>query len=337
MSKRKKALLFFATLIVFYSIGPRCITPNSDNKPLSNKTLNIQNIAQFVQQQEAIVPNLKPHNEAEIVWANDSNKIQTEYCFVYLPGFGASKGEGEPIHREIAQRYGMNLYLARLEKQGIVEPEPFLELTVDSLIASAKKAVLIGKTLGKKVILLSCSTGATLGFYLAAKDTSIAAVIAYSPNTDLADPMSELLTRPWGLHLARLFLWSNYRSFEANDTIKKWWINYYRIEGVVALKSLLEYTMTDDIFKAITQPVYMAYHYKNDTLKDDIISIPRMKEVFGLLSTPANKKRLVALPDVSGHCMASQFFSNELELDIVRKESFSFIEEVLQINKKDTL
>lgn len=330
MSKRKKTLLFFAALFVFYCLGPRCAVPTSDNKPLSNKELNINNIAQFVQQHEAAVSNLKPHNEAEIVWANDSNKIQTEYCFVYLPGFGASKGEGEPIHREIAQRYGMNLYLARLEKQGITEAEPFLDLTVDNLITSAKEAVQIGKTLGKKVILLACSTGATLGFYLAANDPEIAAIIAYSPNIDLADPMSELLPRPWGLQLARLFLWSNNRSFEANDTIKKWWINDYRIEGVVALKSLLEYTMTDEIFKAIKQPVCMAYYYKNENEQDDIISIPRLKEVFEILSTPPDKKRLVALPDVSGHCMASQFFSNEMQLDVVRKESFSFMDEVLK-------
>jgi pimeloyl-ACP methyl ester carboxylesterase len=331
MSKLKKIILFSIVLTIVYLLGPKWPVPVLNNEALSIATLNIQNIEQYVYEKEAAVKNMKPNNEAEIIWANDSRKIKTKYCFVYLPGFGASKAEGEPIHREIAKRYSMNLYLARLEKQGIIEKEPFLDLKENKLVESAKEAVLIGKTLGEKVIIVSTSTGGTLAFYLAAKDPDIASIIAYSPNVELADPMSNLLTGPWGLQLSRTFLWSNYRGFEANDTIKKWWINEYRIEGLITLKSLLIHTMTDDIFKAITQPVYMSYYYKNEVKKDQIISIPRVKETFELLETPAHKKRLVALPNVSGHCMASGFYSNEDELDVVRKETFDFIETVLNL------
>jgi len=331
MSKLKKFLIFLVVLAIIYLLGPRWPIPVLNNDALSITTLNIENIEEYVNDKEAAVKNMKPNNQAEIVWANDSIKTKTKYSFVYLPGFGASKAEGEPLHREIAKRYGMNLYLARLEKQGIVEKEPFLDLKEDKLVESAKEAIRIGKTLGEKVIIVSTSTGGTLAFYLAAKDPDIASIIAYSPNVELADPMSDLLTGPWGLRLARTFLWSNYRGFEANDTIKKWWINEYRIEGLVTLKSLLIHTMTDDIFKAITQPVYMSYYYKNEEEKDKIISIPRVKETFELLQTPADKKRLVALPNVSGHCMASGFYSNEEQLNVVRKETFDFIETTLNL------
>ena len=115
------------------------------------------------------------------------------------------------------------------------------------------------------------------------------------------------------------------------DTIKKWWINKYRIEGLIALKSLLNCTMTNENFRSINQPIYIGYYYKNENEKDKIISIPRIKEVFNLLSTPIDKKRLVALKDVSGHCMASCYYSSEKQLNIVRKESFNFLENVLNL------
>ena len=90
--------------------------------------------------------------------------------------------------------------------------------------------------MGKKVIILSTSTGATLGLYLAAKDPDIAAVVAWSANIDMADPMSAMLTLPWGLQLARLSMGSKYRSFAADSTIQKWWIHRYRIEGFSQFK-----------------------------------------------------------------------------------------------------
>ena len=333
MKRLKKFLLFLFVLGLIYAIGPRKAVPQLNNLPLEG-SFSLDNIEEVIAEKEANVRNLKAGNEAEIVWADDSIRRKTDYCLVYLPGFGASKGEGEPLHREIAKRYGMNLYLARLSRQGVQEKEPFLDLTEEMLVESAKEAVLIGKSLGKKVIVLSTSTGGTLGFYLAAKDHDIASVIAWSPNTDLADPMSALLPGPWGLQLARLFLGSKYRGFEASDTIKKWWINHYRIEGLITLKSLLNTTMTDDIFASITQPVYLSYYYKNEEEKDQIISIERLKEVYELLGTPKEKKRLRALSGVSGHCMGSSYYSTEAELDILRQETFDFIDEIIGLSAK---
>ncbi|MCH2023909.1 MAG: alpha/beta hydrolase [Saprospiraceae bacterium] len=330
MSLTKKIILINFFFVIIYVLGPKWPTPELNNYP-KQSNYSINNIDEIVSNKESSILNIKPNNEAEIIWANDSNHIQTRYCFVYLPGFGASKGEGEPIHREIAERYGMNLFLARLDKQGIYEEEPFIDLKEEMLVESAKEAIEIGKILGEQVIIVCTSTGATLGFYLAANDPDIASIIAYSPNFDLADPMSDLLTGPWGLQLARIVLSSKYRSFEANDTIKKWWINKYRIEGLIALKSLLNCTMTNENFRSINQPIYIGYYYKNENEKDKIISIPRIKEVFNLLSTPIDKKRLVALKDVSGHCMASCYHSSEKQLNIVRKESFNFLENVLNL------
>ena len=44
---------------------------------------------------------LKPDNEARIVWA-DSSRQKTAYAIVYLHGFSASLGEGDPTDTDIA-------------------------------------------------------------------------------------------------------------------------------------------------------------------------------------------------------------------------------------------
>ena len=337
MKLTKYVLTVVLLLLFIYAIGPRHRPPVYDNAPLHNR-IAVHAIQDSLEILNKAVTNLKPANEAEIVWAYDSSQI-TEFCFVYLPGFGASKGEAEPLHRQLAKRYQQNLFLARLEKQGIIEAEPFIELSEKKLVESAKEAVRFGKSLGKKVIILSTSTGATLGLYLAAKDPDIAAVVAWSANIDMADPMSAMLTLPWGLQLARLSMGSKYRSFAADSTIQKWWIHRYRIEGLVSLKSLLQQTMTNTVFKQINQPVLMAYYYKNDTIKDNIISIEKGKAAFEALASPADKKELHLLDNVSGHCMASQYYANPQQLDTLRLLTEQFLEKNLHLKtaKLDTV
>src|SRR5882724_10326331 len=61
---------------------------------------------------------LRVDNEARIIWA-DSTKKKTPYSVVYLHGFSASQGEGDPVHREFAKTFGCNLYLSRLADHGV--------------------------------------------------------------------------------------------------------------------------------------------------------------------------------------------------------------------------
>ncbi len=73
---------------------------------------------------------LKPDNEAPgCIRANDSLKGKTEYALVYLHGFTASQGEGNPVHRDLAKKFGCNLYLSRLAEHGIDTTEPMVNLT----------------------------------------------------------------------------------------------------------------------------------------------------------------------------------------------------------------
>src|SRR5690242_9587482 len=105
---RKKWLLIIpVVLIVAYLLGPNPSTPDY-NTAMPVVPTEPAALESYIQQHEA-AHKIKPDNEARIVWANDSLKNQTEYALVYLHGFSASQGEGDPVHRDLAKKFGCNL------------------------------------------------------------------------------------------------------------------------------------------------------------------------------------------------------------------------------------
>jgi len=151
----------------------------------------------------------------------------------------------------------------------------------------------------------------------------IYAQIAYSPNIDLADDTSELLTLPWGLPLAQQVAGSEYRHVPIPENCAPYWTMDYRLEGIIALKALIEETMYPDIFKKIKQ--------KDEENRDKTVSITAMKTLFEEVSTPVDKKVIHAFPN-GAHVMLSPLQSRNL--DAVRKETFKFAEEVLGLKVK---
>ena len=324
-------LVLLILLVIIYFLGPKPERPKID-RSIPTIEMTLENVEEKIRTRESAIEDLRPNNDAEVVWYNDSLKQKTEYSLVYLHGFSASPMEGDPIHREFAKRYGCNMYLARLAGHGFATKESFKETTVEEIVDSAKEAIAIGKLLGEKVILMSTSTGGTLSFYLAAGNDDIVGLINYSPNIDMAAAGASLLNKPWGLEIARWMMGSDYRGFEATEEIQKYWTNLYRIEGVVTLKSMLDATMTDETFEQINQPTFIAYYYKNEEERDHVVSIPRMKEVMEQIKTPKEKKKIVAIANGT-HCLSSSLWMKDLTE--IRKLTFDFAEEMIGLRKTD--
>lgn len=306
----KYLFLLLLLLVIAYLLGPRAkFDPvSADIKPLQ---IPLADLDQYVAEREDSHQPIKAENEAQIIWADSIR--QTEYALVYLHGFSASQAEGDPVHRTIAKKYGMNLYLARLAGHGFDDIESFADLQPQQLIESGQEAIAIGQLLGKKVILMSCSTGSTVSMYLAAENPdAIAAQVMYSPNLDIANKQSKMLTWPWGLQIARLMMGGNYRNVNLPDNCAPYWTLKYRLEGVVALRDLVNQTMTEETFRKIKQPYLAAYWYENEDLMDKTISIDAIKRFDELSATPADKKLAVAWSSVGAHCMASPLQSKDV-------------------------
>jgi len=328
MKFKKRYLLAFPILLGAAALlGPRVhfepITLEKDDFDLP-----IEELDQFLAEREAKVVNLKPENESRIIWADGQQK--TEYSIVYLHGYSASPMEGHPVHEQLAKRYGCNLYLPRLDGHGIDDEESFLNLTPDGLMDDAKEALDIGHLIGEKVILMSCSTGGTLSNYLAAKlPERVHAQIMYSPNFAIYDSNAKFLTGPWGDQIARKVGGGNYRSFVPPPGGEKYWTTKYRIEGVLALQKLLDWSTTPEIFKAIKQPYFLGYYYKSEEVSDHIVSIPAMLDYHEITSTPDKMKRCIPFPDVGNHVMISDIQADDYT-DVVAKTE-KFMEEVLKM------
>jgi esterase/lipase len=327
----KILLYLIGILIIVYLFGPRPDTPKYNTAmplvPVADQ------LEKFIAASEA-THKLRPNNEARVIWANDSSKQKTDYAIVYLHGFSASQEEGNPVHRNVANHFGCNLYLARLAEHGIDTSEQLLNLTPDNYWKSAKQALAIGKQLGNKVILMGTSTGGSQALQLAAAyPKDVAALVLYSPNIRVKDGNARILNDHWGLQIARLIKGNNYNTPEDDrPEYKQYWNKPYRLEAVVALEEMLETTMTKATFSKVTQPLLLLYYYKDEQHQDDVVSVAAMKEMFTQLGTPAANKKEVPLPNTGNHVMASPIKSKDVEG--VERETEKFLEEVMGLKGK---
>jgi esterase/lipase len=320
----KIVILSILALFVIYFLGPQPPKPELNN--VLPAVASIDALDSYITAMEA-PHKIKPNNQAKIIWA-DSSKSQTEYALVYLHGFSASQMEGDPVHQNIAKQFNCNLYLARLAEHGIDTTEDLMNLTADQYWESAKLAYAIGKQIGKKVILMSTSTGGTLALQLASVYPEIAGLILYSPNIEVFNPSAPLLDNPWGLQIGRAVLKSNYVDIKYKDSAyPKYWNSHYRIEAVVALQNLLEATMTEATFKKIHQPTLALYYYKDEAHQDNVVKVKAIQKMMQQIATPANLKMEMAIPNAGNHVIASPIVSNDIVS--VEKATAKFMKEVI--------
>ncbi len=321
--------LILLVLIIVYLLGPK---PSKPNYGIQLPAIPAEPAALegFINNQEG-KHRLKPDNEARIIWMNDSLKQKTDYAVVYLHGFSASQEEGDPVHYEFAQQFGCNLYLSRLDAHGVDTTDPLASFTAQGVWETAKEAYAIGKQLGKKVILLSTSTGGTLALKLAAEYPDIDGLILLSPNIAINDPNAWLLNNPWGLQIAHLVTGKHRKVDDTTAIYAQYWNNWYSTKSLVQLEELLESTMKESTFRKVTQPTLLLYYYKDEDHQDDVVKVTAMKRMFNQLGTPENLKRQVAIPNAGNHVIGSYIKSKDIET--VMRECEKFGREVLKMGE----
>src|SRR5690606_28081300 len=123
------------------------------------------------------------------------------YAIVYIHGFGASQMEGDPVHLELAEHFGANLYLARLSEHGIKRKNGMEYLTAEKLVQDAREAYMIGKSLGDSVIVIGTSMGGALSLILASERPDLHSLILYSPCIREYGNQLDAFFEPWQAYL----------------------------------------------------------------------------------------------------------------------------------------
>ncbi len=330
--RRIYRFLAFVVLIVVivYLMGPK--PPQVDlNKNLPSISASIANIEDYVKKNDEGLT-LKPDNESRIIWANDSVKERTTYSLLYLHGFSASWYEGYPTNVEFARYFGCNAYFPRLASHGIETEDALIDMTPDRLWESAKDALMIARTLGRKVIIMGTSTGGTLALKLASDFPEyVDGLILYSPNIRINNKAAFLLSKPWGLQIGQKAEGGKYRVSDEEPDSKycKYWNCKYRMEAVVFLQQLVDETMINQTYKNINEPVFLGYYYKDETHQDDVVKVDAMLKMFDHLGTSAGSKVKVAFPEAGDHVIGCELKSGAFKE--VLAETVKFGEEVLKL------
>ncbi len=333
----KKAVLLFGKILLgtvlllflVYQLGPRPAVPVFSQKQYA-LAASLAELEASIRASEAAEPGIKPNCEAKIVWADTAKKAKTPIALLYLHGFGASREEGAPLPEDLARRFGCNLYLARMDEHGVEEGEGNLcELTADSYVESAERALAIAQQLGDSVVILGTSGGGGLGIFLCSRHPEVKGLVTWSPAVRVFRKSASLLTGPWAMQLARWVTGKDHNDwpYRKPEQQAPYWTNHQCWEGVVQFTMFLKHAMTPKTFAAVRCPVFVGYYYENEEKQDKSVSVAAMKEMLAQLGTPAAHRREVNFPNAHDHVIGSQILSSDWQG--VERESAKFMEEVL--------
>ena len=275
--------------------------------------------------------NLKDDTEAQIIWANPDQPQKTDYAIVYLHGFRASHPEGDPVHKQIAQKMGYNLFLSRIAEHGIRSEYPLLNLTEQKLIRSARFALKIGQRIGKKVILMGTSTGGSLALYLAAQPDfrrDISSLILYSPLIKFYGINQKLLTSAVMRRMMKVIPGKKYliKSPETTYAEARIWNTNYALGGALALGAFVQHYMNSSLFNKVHQPTFIGYYYKNRKQQDTVVSVPAIKRMAQNLGSRTEIVKFTNFPKAQNHVICSGLVSKSVSN--VVKNTLHFLKNV---------
>lgn len=315
-------------LVVVYFLGPR---PQKPSYPafVYQPAATLTQLEADLAATEAQEPGIKPFCESKIVWADTAKKEKTPIAMLYIHGFGASREEGAPVHENIARTFGCNLLLARMDEHGVNEGDGnFCELTADSYVESAERALAMASQLGDSVVIMATSAGGALALFLASRHPEIKALVTWSPCIRLASGLTGVMAGPWGLQIARKVRGANHNDYPfRKPEMAQYWTNHQCLEGIIQFATFLETALVPDNFAKIKCPVFAGYYYRDEDHQDKLVSVAAIRKMMTQLGTPPQRRREASFPNADDHVIASQLLSNDWQG--VERESIHFLNEIV--------
>ena len=253
---------------------------------------------------EAEVPNLRDGCSKSIVWAGKAG-VQTDIAVLYIHGFSATGHELRPLPDLVAMGLNANLHFTRLTGHG-QDGAAMGDATFAAWRADVDEALMVANTIGKRVLVIGCSTGCTLAVDALVRGAQISGLVCISPNFGLFNKVAQLLldlplAKYWGPLVA-----GRTRSFDPiNDGHAAYWTTHYPTRAVFPMGEAVRAVRRADLSQVRT-PAMFAFN-----ISDQVVSAAATQNVIdrwagrmtvhGIMQGPAD--------DAMGHVMAGNVFS----------------------------
>ena len=275
----KSAAGLLALLAVVFLLGPvNEFGPDAPAQRAPAPTA-LNELDTWLSHSEAAFPDLRPGTAKGIVWAGNEKK-RTPWSVVYIHGFSATRLETAPLAEEIAKALGANLFYTRLSGHGL-PGEAMGRATAQDWMADTVEAVQIGAALGDKVLVISCSTGATLATWLGsgAESSKVSAHVFISPNFGLKNKLSELVNGHWGHQIAHAVTGDTmaYTPTDPREAVA--WTTSYPTRAIFPMLALVKKVKDSDL-SAFKTPVLVLY-----SAADQTVDPAETKQVFARLGS----------------------------------------------------
>ncbi|MFM7800876.1 MAG: alpha/beta hydrolase [Limnohabitans sp.] len=259
-----------AVLLALFYLGPvnefGPVTPSARQVPPTE----LAEIEPWLKNSESQFEGLRPGTAKGVVWAN-ADKQKTPWSVVYLHGFSATRLETAPLADEVAKALGANLFYTRLSGHGL-SAQAMGEATAQDWMADTLEAVRIGKSLGDKVLVISCSTGSTLSTWLGTtpQATDVSAHVFISPNFGLKNKMSELINGHWGQQIATAVSGDTIRYEQTDPREAVGWTGTYPTKALFPMLALVKKVRDSDL-SLFQTPVFVLYSAADQTVDPEHI------------------------------------------------------------------
>ncbi len=225
----------------------------------------LEQLDAWLAQSESAFQGIRPGTAKGIIWASPA-KQRTPWAVVYVHGFSASRLETAPVADQIAASLGANLFYTRLTGHGL--PAAAMgEAKVQDWLADMIEATHIGHQLGERVLVIGCSTGATLATWLALRPEgqNVAAYAFISPNFGPKDRRADIVNWPWGRQIT-YWVQGAQRASPINDPREAIaWTNPYPTTAIFPMMAMVKAVRESDLGR-FDKPVLMLYSDADETV-----------------------------------------------------------------------
>ncbi|GHE03637.1 hypothetical protein U879_01180 [Defluviimonas sp. 20V17] len=260
----------------------------------------------YLARREARFADIAPGVQKRILWAGAAG-ARTDLSVVYIHGFSATCEEIRPVPDQVAQALGANLFYTRLAGHGL-GGAALAGATSGQWMDDLAEALAIAGRIGRKVLVIATSTGATLAA-LGATDprlsTQIRGLVMISPNFRIRNPAAMLLTLPFApTWLPRLA--GRDRAFPARHPRQAtYWTLRYPTAALFPMAALVAQAARQD-FAAARQPALFIY-----APADRVVDQRRTARVAARWGGPSQEAQRVMGPgdDPDSHVIAGDILS----------------------------